>query len=260
LPISSRGGIELTETGLLGSELLKIENLGISFGKKAALKNLNLTIRRGEVFALIGPSGAGKTTLLRILNFFENPTSGRLIFDGVDCLESPDEIKNCRRRMSMLFQMPAVFNTSVFKNVAYGLSVRKVDKSTIQRKVRDALEIVGLCGKENQNARTLSGGEAQRMAFARAVVYNPDILLLDEPTANLDPANVAKIEDIIKQVNRAGTTIIIATHNIAQVRRIAHRAGILLDGELIEVNTTQAIFTEPEDARTSAFINNEMVY
>jgi len=163
--------------------------------------------------------------------------------------------------MSMLFQTPCVLDTTVFDNVAYGLVIRKVDKKIIREKVMNALSIVGLDGKERQKARTLSGGEAQRMAFARAIVYDPDILLLDEPTSNLDPANVAKIEEIIKRIkNERGTTIIFATHNMYQVKRIADRVGILLDGELIEVNSKERIFEAPEDARTRAFVEGEMIY
>ncbi len=234
----------------------------MSIGKKDILKNIGLTIYRGELFALMGPSGAGKTTLLRILNLFDDPTRGNLMFGGMRLNNSTfGEKNNIRRRMSMLFQTPAVFNTSVFDNVAYGLKIRKADKDTIEKKVGNALSIVGLAGKEKQKALTLSGGEAQRMAFARAIVYDPDILLLDEPTANLDPANVAKIEEIIKRIrSERGTTIVIATHNIYQVKRIADRVGILLNGELIEVNSKEGIFSSPLDARSSAFINGEMIY
>lgn len=240
-------------------EFFRIENLSKSFGNKRVLKNINLKIFRGEIFTFMGPSGVGKTTMLRILNQLEIPTSGKLIFDGnYDAILQKNNIMN---RMSMLFQRPAIFNTSVFNNVAYSLVIRKVDKKTIEKKVIEALALVGLAGYEKQKALTLSGGEAQRMAFARAIVFGPDALLLDEPTANLDPANVAKIEDIIKKIRRElGTTIIMASHNIYQVRRIADRVGILLNGELIEVNTKEKIFMHPDDARSRAFINGEFIY
>lgn len=240
-------------------ELFRIENVCMAFGKKEVLKNINLTIERGEIFTIIGPSGAGKTTLLRILNLFEKPLCGTLIFNGVSL--DAGKTGSLRRRMSLLFQTPSVFNGSVFDNVAYGLKVRGYDKKVIEKKVGEALNTVGLPGMGNEKARMLSGGEAQRMAFARAIVYDPEILLLDEPTSNLDPANVANIEDIIKRIrDERGTTILIATHNIPQVRRIADRVGVLLNGELIEVNSKDGIFTAPEDERSAAFLKGEMIY
>ena len=219
----------------------------MAFGEKEVLRNIDLEIRRGEIFALIGPSGAGKTTLLRILDYLERPTKGEVQYNGMET----STILDIRRRMSLLFQTPAVFNRSVFENVAYGLKLRGMNNIIIGKKVRGALNIVGLTGLEEQKACTLSGGEAQRMAFARAIVYDPEVLLLDEPTANLDPSNVMKIEEIIKRIrNERGTTIMLATHNIPQVRRIADRVGILLNGELIEVNSKEEIFSKPEDARS----------
>lgn len=242
-------------------DIFRIENLCVKYGEKEALKNIDLVISRGEIFALMGPSGAGKTTLLRILNLFEKPTDGCLVFEGIRLNGTHVEKLNARRKMSLLFQTPSVFNASVFENVAYGLKIRGVDKDTMEEKVINALTLVGLDGKEKQKARTLSGGEAQRMAFARAIVYDPDILLLDEPTSNLDPANVAKIEEIIMRIrSERGTTIVFATHNMYQVKRIADRVGILLNGELIEVNSKERIFAAPEDARTKAFVNGEMIY
>ena len=243
------------------AELFRMENLTKTFAGKDVLKDINIEIRRGEIFALIGPSGAGKTTFLRILNLFEKPTNGTFEFDGQTANGTLLEKNRIRQRMSLLFQTPAVFDLSVFDNVAYGLKVRGFDKSTIVKKVDEALDIVGLSGMQTQNALTLSGGEAQRMAFARAIVYEPEVLLLDEPTANLDPSNVAKMEELIRHMrDERGTTIVIATHNIPQVKRIADRVGVLLDGELIEVNSVEGIFTAPEDERSGAFLKGEMVY
>jgi len=241
---------------------MRLHDLGKSFGNREVLKKINMSINEGEIFALMGPSGVGKTTLFRIMNLLEKPSEGKLFFRGIELTGCTSREKiSARRSMSMLFQTPCVLDTTVFDNVAYGLVIRKVDKKIIREKVMNALSIVGLDGKERQKARTLSGGEAQRMAFARAIVYDPDILLLDEPTSNLDPANVAKMEEIIKRIrNERGTTIVFATHNIYQVKRIADRVGILLNGELIEVNSKERIFKAPEDARTKAFVNGEMIY
>ena len=244
------------------NELMRVQDLGKSFGKRVVLKKINMSINEGEIFALMGPSGVGKTTLFRILNLLEDPSEGRLFFRGIEISGYTIREKiNARRSMSMLFQTPCLLDSTVFNNVAFGLVIRKVDKNTIRKKVMNALSIVGLEGTGEQKARTLSGGEAQRMAFARAIVYDPDILLLDEPTSNLDPANVAMIEEIIKRIRRErGTTIVIATHNIYRVKRIADRVGILLNGELIEVNSIERIFDAPEDERTKTFINGEMIY
>lgn len=244
------------------SELMRVQDLCKSFGNREVLKKINMSINEGEIFALMGPSGVGKTTLFRILNLLEKPSEGRLFFRGIELTGCTIREKiNARRSMSMLFQTPCVLNTTVFDNVAYGLVIRKVDKKTIREKALNALSIVELEGMERQKARTLSGGEAQRMAFARAIVYDPEILLLDEPTSNLDPANVARIEEMIMQIrSERKTTIVIATHNMYQVRRIADRVGILLNGELIEVNSRERIFREPEDARTRAFVEGEMIY
>lgn len=237
--------------------MIRIQNLFMSFGDKKVLKNINLAIHQGEIFALIGPSGTGKTTFLRILNFLEKPSEGNIRFNGME----NQEVLEIRRKMSLLFQTPAIFNKSVFENVAYSLKVRCIEKRIIEKKVSEALNIVALTGLEDRKARTLSGGEAQRMAFARAIVYEPALLLLDEPTANLDPSNVTKIEEIIKRIrDERGTTIVIATHNIPQVRRIADRVGILLNGELIEVNSKEGIFSKAKDARSEAFIKGEMIY
>ncbi len=139
-------------------ELFRIENLSKSFRNKKVLQNINLKIFRGEIFAFMGPSGVGKTTMLRLLNLLEMPTTGKLIFNGND--DAILQKNNVMRRMSMLFQRPAIFNTSVFNNVAYGLVIRRVDKKTIEKKVIDALALVGLAGCEKQKALTLSGGEA----------------------------------------------------------------------------------------------------
>ncbi len=246
----------------MNNELIRVQDIGKSFGNREVLKNINISVNEGEIFALMGPSGVGKTTLFRIMNLLEKPSEGKLFFRGIELTGCTVHEKiSARRSMSMLFQTPCVLDTTVFDNVAYGLVIRKVDKKAIREKVMKALSIVGLEGKEKQKARTLSGGEAQRMAFARAIVYDPDILLLDEPTSNLDPANVAKIEDMIKRIrNERGTTIVFATHNMYQVKRIADRVGILLNGEMIEVNTKQNIFIAPVDARTKAFLGGEMIY
>ncbi len=219
----------------------------------------DLTIHRGEVFALVGPSGSGKSTLLRLLNFLEPPTSGTIAFGGGTFHPAQDAPLATRRRVTTVAQRPILLNRNVADNVAFGLRLR--GERNAQGSVQAALEQVGLGALAKQQARTLSGGEAQRVALARAMVIRPDVLLLDEPTANLDPYNVGVIEDTVRTLNRElGATLVLVTHNIFQAKRLAHRVALILEGKLIEVADTHTFFEQPHDPRTAAFVRGEMVY
>jgi tungstate transport system ATP-binding protein len=159
----------------------------------------------------------------------------------------------------MVFQQPLLLNNSVRANVEYGLRLR--GKRETKTQIDTVLEQVGLAALSNRRARSLSGGEAQRVALARAMVLQPDVLLMDEPTANLDPYNVGIIEEIIRSLNTClGTTIVLVTHNIFQARRLADRVGLLLEGCLIEIAEVERFFEAPHDPRTAAFVRGEMVY
>lgn len=239
--------------------LYQLERVTKVYGARRVLDLAALEIARGEVFGLVGPSGSGKSTLLRLLNFLEPPTTGWIRFGDTVIGGNGTAPLDVRRRVTMVFQRPVLLNTTVFSNVAYGLRLRG-DHRTGER-VQAALEQVGLSRLAATPARTLSGGEVQRVALARALVIEPEALLLDEPTANLDPYNVALIERIITDLNRErGTTIVLVTHNVFQAKRLAHRVGLLLDGQLIEVSDTHKFFTAPDDPRTAAFVRGEMVY
>jgi tungstate transport system ATP-binding protein len=218
-----------------------------------------LEVYPGEILGLVGPSGAGKSTLLRLLNFLEPPTTGTVRFlDTVFAPNRPMPLP-MRRRVTTVFQNPILLNRSVYANVRYGLSLRGQDDAS--DRVMQVLEQVGLDKLSRQRARTLSGGEAQRVSLARAMVLDPDVLLLDEPTANLDPYNVGLIEEIVRSLNAAqGTTIVLVTHNVFQAQRLAHRVGLLLEGEMVELADKKAFFETPSDPRTAAFVRGEMVY
>lgn len=219
----------------------------------------HLDIRQGEIFALVGPSGAGKSTLLRLLNFLEPPTGGRVRFLDSEFDTYQSVPLTLQRRVTTVFQRPILLNRSVKANVSYGLRLRGQRNSA--PRVQAALEQVGLTGLAPQRARTLSGGEAQRVALARAMVLQPDVLLLDEPTANLDPYNVGLIEDIVQALNREqGTTLVLVTHNVFQAKRLAHRVALLLEGQIVEVSDVETFFGSPRDPRTAAFVRGEMVY
>jgi len=218
-----------------------------------------MEIRRGEIFAIVGPSGAGKSTLLRLLNFLEPPTVGTIEFNGRQVSACQCPTLDMRRRVTMVFQRPILLNRSVQANVAYGLKLRGVRSAN--GPVKEALSLVGLQDLAGQSALTLSGGEAQRVALARAMVFRPDVLLLDEPTANLDPYNVGILEDITRRSNREhGTTIVLVTHNVFQAKRLAHRVGLILNGEIIETSPVEQFYNEPRDQRTRAFLNGDLIY
>jgi tungstate transport system ATP-binding protein len=232
----------------------------MSYSGKEVLKDISLDIGRGEVFAMIGPSGSGKTTLLRLVDLLERPTSGNIYFDGLDTTASEKKRLEIRRRMAMVPQKPTVFNASVYDNVAYGLRVRGQRGTDMRGKVTQALEIVGLGDYAHRNARTLSGGEVQRVVLVRAAVIEPEVLLLDEPTANLDPVSTAHIErliaDIIRQLN---TTVILATHDMSQGQRLADRLGVLMEGQMLQTGDPRDVFGLPQSKEVAAFVGVENI-
>ncbi len=243
-----------------GRVIYQLRNLTQSYNGRPIVQIERLEIYEGEILAIVGPSGAGKSTLLRLLNFLEQPTSGDLTFERSSLNGSTLPLET-RRQVTTVFQTPVLLNRSVAANVAYGLKVRGQDKKIIDRAVTEALERVGLSKLAHQSARTLSGGEAQRVALARALVIQPTVLLLDEPTANLDPYNVKLIEEIVAEENRQkGTTVVLVTHNVFQAKRLAHRTALLLEGRLVEIAATPTFFESPADPRTAAFVRGEMVY
>jgi len=215
------------------------------YGKKV-LTDISFGVESGEIFALIGPNGAGKTTLLRILDLLEEPSSGTVWFEGTQVNCSARDRQALRRRIGMVFQQTVLFNMNVFDNVAYGLKVRGENRKSAEQKVIAALELVQLRGFEHKNALALSGGEAQRVALAQALVTEPELLLLDEPTANLDPRNVSIIEEALSRVNRERkSTMIMATHNMFQAENLAHRVVVLNEGRIERIGTFQEIFGKP---------------
>lgn len=243
----------------MNDPVYQLRDVSKVYGNRCVLQVGQLDIYAGEIFTLVGPSGAGKSTLLRLLNFLEPPSSGMIRFGTAEFGPSQPVPLELRRRVVTVFQRPILLNRSVWANVTYGLWLRGQRDS--RELVQMTLEQVGLAGLARQPGRTLSGGELQRVALARAMVVQPDVLLLDEPTANLDPYNVGLIEDIMRRINAEnGTTIVLVTHNVFQARRMAQRVGLLLDGQLIEVADVDAFFQSPRDPRTGAFVRGEMVY
>ena len=243
------------------------------FDETAVLDAVSITVEPGETLAIIGPSGAGKTTMLRLLGMFYRPNAGTVRIDGTDVwsLTERDRLA-VRRRIGMVFQTANLFDTSVRQNVSYGLRVRRnwrerigqwltgMNGAPTTRTVSETLALVGLAELETKHASSLSGGEAQRVAFARALAYEPDFLLLDEPTSDLDPRNTAVIEEAVETARADGIGVVIATHDMNQAERIADRVAVLIEGRLIEVGPTARVFTEPDDPRAREFIDGELVY
>ena len=218
-------------------------DLGQKYEGQHVLKNACLEIHKGEVFALIGPTGAGKTTLLRLLDLLDLPASGRICFDGVDVTSSGRHRLEARRRMSFVQQKPVVFTMSVYENVACGLKWRHQKREMIRRRVENTLELVDMMDYRDRRARTLSGGETQRVAIARALATDPEVLFLDEPTANLDPVSTSKVEEVLARViGEQRTTVVMATHDMTQGQRLAGRIGVLMNGEILQVGSPHDIF------------------
>jgi tungstate transport system ATP-binding protein len=217
-----------------------------------------LAIERGETVCLLGPTGAGKSTLLRLLTGLEPPTTGRIAWCG-EPLPAGGWPLATRRKIAAAAQQSVLLSGSVRYNVAFGLRIRGQRQQ--DGKVQQILESLNIGLLSEQSARTLSGGQTQLVALARALVIEPDVLLLDEPTAHLDPPHVALVESAIQeQQQRLGSTVVWATHNLFQARRVAARVALLLGGKLIEAGPTSRFFDQPADQRTADFIQGKMVY
>lgn len=217
----------------------------------------DLSIRRGEILALVGPSGAGKSTLLRLLNFLELPTQGAMRFGGRVVTAALPLAE--RRRVVAVFQRPGLLRRTVAANIGYGLGLR--GRTLSPALLNQWLERLGLTPLAQQSAPKLSAGEGQRVALARALVIEPDVLLLDEPTANLDPYNVGLMERIVQEEQtRTGMTVVWVTHDLFQARRVAHRVALLLRGQVVEMGGTDDFFMRPQSQAAAAFVQGDLVY
>jgi len=226
------------------------------YDRSLAIKGLSLRVKEGRVLSIIGPNGSGKTTLLRMMALLDEPTSGEIYWRGeeVDGSKRPA----LRGKITMVFQRSAIFSKTVYENVAYGLELRKLQRDEVRRRVMRALDLVGMGGYANRGARKLSGGEQQRIALARALALEPELLLLDEPTANLDPKSTAAIEGIIKEM-RGESTVVFATNNPFQAIRLANGVACLLSGNLIGEGDVKEILNRPKDERIKKFVRGEFI-
>ncbi|ADJ26273.1 ABC transporter related protein [Dehalogenimonas lykanthroporepellens BL-DC-9] len=238
-----------------------IESRGLTqrYGQTSVLKNIDLTVTPGETLGIIGPSGAGKSTLIRLLDLLETPSGGAISVLGQAVNNDADRL-HLRRRMAFVHQKPLVFTTSVFNNVAQPLRWRGVGVAEARGRVMDALEMVGLADLADRHAKTLSGGETQRVALARALVVRPEVLFLDEPTANLDPNSTTKVENLIASIiKEQRLTVVMTTHDLAQGQRLADRLGVLVAGELLQLGQSHEIFMSPACRAVAEFIGLENI-
>ena len=244
-------------------KIFDTQNLSLSYGKNQALKNINLTIFEKSVTALIGPSGCGKSTFLRTLNRMNDlipdvTIQGSVWFGDISVYDKKTDVIDIRKRIGMVFQKPNPFPMSIYDNVAYGPRCQKsYSKKELDALVKEALVKSALYDEVKhrlqRSALELSGGQQQRLCIARALAMNPEVLLMDEPTSALDPIATAKIEELIVELKK-NYTIIIVTHSMQQAARISDQTAFFLMGDLIEVEETRTFFATPKDPRSESYI------
>jgi len=259
IPIAAHAAVDTK--GL--SEKVSIRNLDFFYGASKALKNVTLPLYANKATAFIGPSGCGKSTLLRVLNrmydlYPNQRATGEVSFDGEDVLSPKQDLNLLRSRIGMVFQKPTPFPMSIHENIAFGVRLyEKLSRTELSSRVESALRRAALWDevkdKLSANGLSLSGGQQQRLCIARTVAVKPEVILFDEPCSALDPISTAKIEELIDELKR-DYTIVIVTHNMQQAARVSDFTAFMYLGSLVEFGPTQVIFTSPKDQRTQDYI------
>jgi phosphate transport system ATP-binding protein len=243
--------------------VIETKHLNVYYGENQALKDINIPIKANKVTALIGPSGCGKSTLIRSFNRMNDvidscKTEGEVLFNGENIFDPSIDVVDVRTKIGMIFQKPNPFSMSIFDNVAYGPKVhgtttRAVLEEIVENSLKRAVLWDEVCDRLESNALGLSGGQQQRLCIARALAIAPEVLLMDEPTASLDPIAIAKVEELILQL-KENYTVVIVTHNMQQAARISDYTGFMYIGELIEYGDTKQIFENPQKELTEKYI------
>lgn len=237
--------------------MINVRNLYKSFGKNEVLKDINETIKKGEVVVIIGPSGSGKSTFLRCLNLLEEPTSGVINFEGEDITDKNVDINKIREKMGMVFQQFNLFpHKTVMENLTIGpTKIKNISNGDAVKKGSELLEKVGLLDKKNVYPNSLSGGQKQRIAIARALAMEPDVMLFDEPTSALDPEMVGEVLGVMKYLAKDGMTMVVVTHEMGFAKEVGDRILFMDEGRIIEEGTPEEIFQNPKNSRTKDFLS-----
>ena len=242
---------------------ITIEDVNLHYGSFHALKDIQLNIPEKEITAFIGPSGCGKSTLLKSLNRMNDlvegcKITGKIALDGQDIYAKSTDVNDLRKRVGMVFQKPNPFPMSIYDNIAYGprthgIRARSKLDEIVERSLKQAAIWDEVKDRLNKNALGMSGGQQQRLCIARALATTPDVLLMDEPTSALDPISTAKIEDLVLELKK-DYTIVMVTHNMQQATRVSDKTAFFLLGEVVEMNDTDKLFSVPQDKRTEDYI------
>lgn len=237
--------------------MIDIVNLNKSFGELNVLKDINVSINKGEVVVVIGPSGSGKSTFLRCINLLEQPTSGDIIFQGNSILGKELDIEKYRQKIGMVFQQFNLFNNkTVIENITLApIKVKNMSKAEAEDIAMKLLKRINSEDKKDEYPNKLSGGQKQRVAIARALAMKPDAILFDEPTSALDPEMVGEVLELMKELAIEGMTMIVVTHEMSFAREVASRVIFMDEGEIIEDSSPEEIFTNPKNQRTKTFLN-----
>ena len=238
-------------------KLIEVRNLCKSFGDHAVLKNITTDICVGDVLCLVGPSGGGKSTFLRSLNLLETPTSGNIIFEGIDITNKNTNIDDVRKKIGMVFQHFNLFpHLTILENMTLApINVLKMPQDQANKKAENLLKRVGLLDKKDTYPNMLSGGQKQRVAIVRSLMMNPDVMLFDEPTSALDPEMVGEVLDVMKELAVSGMTMVVVTHEMGFAREVANRIAFLDEGTFAYENSPNKFFNNPENVRLQNFLS-----
>ena len=237
--------------------MIDVINLNKSFGSLSVLKDINIKIEKGEVVVVIGPSGSGKSTFLRCLNCMEDPTSGQIIFNGVDIANPKVNINIHRQKMGMVFQHFNLFNNkTVLQNIMLApVKLKIMNKQEAKENAMKLLERIGLQDKADVYPSSLSGGQKQRVAIVRSLAMNPDVILFDEPTSALDPEMVGEVLEVMKELADGGMTMVVVTHEMGFAREVASRVIFMDEGRIVEENNPKDFFNNPQNPRLKDFLS-----